>query len=117
VQRANAGDGNDHWGGQGPSIELPHQGDSDVVHADEVNNADVRAEHHETKEPKLSFHPRATANDNGKMTKLLNEQPHRMACCCSNLKHFGRLATPDERSKTCFHEFVALAPSRIILQL
>jgi hypothetical protein len=117
MRRADAGDGESLLGGQGQAIELPCQGNADAVHADEVYDVDVSVEHNETKGPRLSFHPRATANDNGRMTKLLNEQPNRRACCFNKLKHFRRFATHDERSKTCFHGLVALACSWIILQL
>jgi hypothetical protein len=46
-----------------------------------VYDADVNVEHNETKESKLVFHPGATANGNGRMTKLFHEQRIRTSCC------------------------------------
>jgi hypothetical protein len=74
-------------------------------------------EHNETKEPKLLFHPGATENNYARIAKRLHEQRIRTSCCCNKLKHFGRFATPDERSKTCFHGLVALVRICINLQL
>jgi hypothetical protein len=111
MRQADAGDGESSLGAQGHAIESRCQGIADVVHVHEGYDADVSVEHNETKGPRLSFHPRATAIDNGRMTKLLNEQRRRMACCFSKLKHFRRFATHDERSKNCFHRLVALACS------
>ena len=99
------------------AIALLGEHRAEAVLADKGYDADAIVEHVEAMGAKAVIPPRRNRKAQRDYDKNLYKQRNRIERCFSKLKCFRRLATRYEKSKTCFHAFVALACACLHLKL
>ena len=97
------------------AIALLGERQAEAVLADKGYDADAIVEHIEAMGAKPVIPPKANRSLKRPYDQELYKQRNHIARCFSRLKQFRRLATRYDKHRTCFHAFVALACSSILL--
>ena len=98
-------------------MELLGQRRAEAVIADKGYDSDSILAHIEAMKAEPVIPSRRCRKQQRQHNEQLYKQRNRIERCFSRLKHFRRLATRYEKSKTCFQALVALACSWLLLQL
>ena len=99
------------------AIPLLGERKAEAVLADKGYDADAIVAHIKFSGAQAVIPPKSNRKQQRPYDKELYKQRNHIERCFSRLKHFRRLATRYDKHKACFHAFVALACSSILLTL
>lgn len=88
---------------------------AEAVLADKGYDADAIVEHIHSTGAKAVIPPKLNRKRQRRYDKSLYKLRNRIERCFSRLKQFRRLATRYDKHRACFHAFVALACSTLLL--
>ena len=97
------------------AIALLGERKAEAVLADKGYDADAIVEHTEAMGGIAVIPPKSNRKQQRPYDKELYKQRNRIERCFSRLKQFRRLATRYDKNRTCFHAFVTIACSAILL--